>query len=229
MYRLSDPSLPVLGVPVRVWAGLLAHLLRPDVLSVRLHEVLAPYLRTSVQPLPKTSSWVSAQRTFEVETSTLVLPTARSVAPRPEHVLCQTALTPTLSQWVPALELIHPHVTLGPCTQLEYKASTVRGQRRRAVSACSQSLTCAITCDDVGADARLPDRSVRSTRTRQGNSGKLLLAGPLGPRPLGPSFKQALSCGTADRSVHERATSCSALWAQKKTLYIKSIVSGPPL
>ena len=49
----------------------------------------------------------------------------------------------------------------------------------------------------VGADARLPDRSVRSTRTRQGNSGKALLAGPLGPRPLGSSFLQALACGTA--------------------------------
>ena len=36
------------------------------------------------------------------------------MAARPEHVLVQTALTPTLSQWVPAL--IHPHVTLGPCT-----------------------------------------------------------------------------------------------------------------
>ena len=63
-----------------------------------------------------------------------MLPTARPVAPRPEHVLVQTdltptlsqwvaaervlvqtALTPTLCQWVPALELIHPHVALGPC------------------------------------------------------------------------------------------------------------------
>ena len=86
------------------------------------------------------------------------------------------------------------------------KPQTVRGQRRRAVSAWFQSLTCAITCDDVGADARLPDRSVRSNRTRQGNSGKLLLAGPLGPRPLGPSFKQALACGTT-RSWTTRSTS----------------------
>ena len=43
-----------------------------------------------------------------------MLLTARSVATRPEQVLCQTALTSTLSQWIPAL--IHPHVTLGPCT-----------------------------------------------------------------------------------------------------------------
>ena len=77
--------------------------------------------------------------------SILVLPTARPVAPRPEHVLVQTALAPTLSQWVPAL--IHPHVTLGPCTPLG-----VQSLRRsswtatvRPVSACSESLTCAIT------------------------------------------------------------------------------------
>ena len=58
---------------------------------------------------------------------TLVRSTARSeplgkclsrLAARPEHVLVQTALPPTLSQWVPALVLIHPHVTLGPCTPL---------------------------------------------------------------------------------------------------------------
>ena len=86
--------------------------------------------RTSVQPrrkgyLPKTSSWVGAQRTLEAETSTLVLPTARSVAPRPEHVLVQTALTPTLSQWVPAL--IHPHVTLDPCTPLGVQSLQLSG------------------------------------------------------------------------------------------------------
>ena len=74
------------------------------------------------------------------------------VAPRPEHVSAQTALSPTLSQRVPALGLIHPLVTLGPCTPLGGKASNCPlGQRRRTVSACSQSLTCAITA---------PDRSV---------------------------------------------------------------------
>ena len=95
------------------------HLLRPDALSFKLHEVPTLYLRTCVQPLrkgylPKASSRVGAQTSLDVKMSTLVLPTARSVATRPEQVLCQTALTPTLSQWIPAL--IHPHVTLGPCT-----------------------------------------------------------------------------------------------------------------
>ena len=37
---------------------------------------------------------------------------------RAERLLVQTALSPTLSQWVPALGLIHPHVPLRPCTPL---------------------------------------------------------------------------------------------------------------
>ena len=101
------------------------------------------FLETSVQPrrkgyLPKASSRVGAQTSLDVKTSTLVLPTARSVALWPEHVSCQTAPTPTLSQFVPAL--IHPHVTLDP-----YPAWSRKPQTVRAVSARSQSLTCAIT------------------------------------------------------------------------------------
>ena len=51
--------------------------------------------RTSVHPrrkgyLPKASSRVGAQTSLDVRTSTLVLPTARSLAARPEHVLVQT-------------------------------------------------------------------------------------------------------------------------------------------
>ena len=106
---------------------------------------------------------------------TLVRPTARSVPlgkrlsrwdARPEHVLIQTALAPsfsqrvpaehvssqtalapTLSQWVPAFVLIHPHVTLGRVhsTRSAKPPTVPLGQRRRTVSACSQSLTCAIT------------------------------------------------------------------------------------
>ena len=102
----SDPFLPELGVPARMGACLFA----PP----------ASHRRTSGPYLPRTAYCVSTRgylrKARSWATSTLVLPTARSVAARPEHVLVQTALAPTLSQWVPAL--IHPHVTLGPCTPL---------------------------------------------------------------------------------------------------------------
>ena len=73
-----------------------------------------------------------------------MLPTARSVAARPEHVLVQTALTPTLSQWVPAL--IHPHVTLGPCTPHGLKSLKLCGDSDGEPSRhAPQSLTCVVT------------------------------------------------------------------------------------
>ena len=65
---------------------------------------------------------------------------------RAEHVFCETAQAPTFSQWVLALGLIHPHVTLDCALHSGCKASKCpHGQRRRTVSACSQSLACAIT------------------------------------------------------------------------------------
>ena len=110
-------------MPVWIRAGLLAPPASPRRTSGQPSPDQRRISRPSVKPrrkgyLPKASSRVGAQTSLDVSTSTLVLLTARSVAPRPKHVLVQTALSPTLSQWVPSLGMIHPHVTLGPCTPL---------------------------------------------------------------------------------------------------------------
>ena len=115
------------------------HLSRRDVLPVRAQYQRRNF-RTSVQPrrkgyLPKASSRVGAQTSLDVSTSTLVLPTARlgsdssdahikPVGPGADSPTCLPG--PVHSAWTA-------------------KPLTVRRQRRRTVSACSQSLTCAIT------------------------------------------------------------------------------------
>ena len=83
-------------------------------------------------------------------------------AARPEHVLGQTALAPTLSQIVPALVLIHPHVTLGPCTPLG--AQSLQLSTWTATGNRLGMLPISDTCDHV-------KKPARASKTRQARRG----------------------------------------------------------
>ena len=115
------------------------HLSRFVVLPVRPAQYQRRNSRTSVA-----SSRVGAQTSLDVRTSTLVLPTASVVGRSASACLGADRSNAHVKLVGPGVDspTCHPgpvHSTWGT------KPQTVRRQRRRTVSACSQSLTCAIT------------------------------------------------------------------------------------